>query len=675
MIDRDSFNRVTQPDSGSRNAKPRTAVNLRFRELPRRFELLLALASLFAGLHLFPAAALAEPARLTVLFTSDLHSHLSPHREMASDGSIREAGGYGRLAGAIDEERAQAGGATLVVDAGDFTQGTLYHTVLVDEALELRLMGAMGYDAVAFGNHDFDFRPSGAAGMLRAARAKAAALPRMLISNLRFSESDSGDDALERAFRDYPVHGYTVVERGGVRIGIFALLGKDAAEDARFARPVAFSDPVEAARKTVQILREREKVDLIVCLSHSGTNPDSHHSEDEKLAALAPGIDLIVSGHTHTVLHSPIMVGRTAIVSAGSYGAWLGVLDLMVEKGRDVQVTGYRLRKIDASTPEEPEIARIIDGFRSIVEERYLAHFGYRFDQVLARQPFDGQSIEDAYANPGETGLGNLVTDAYRFAVERAEGGRRHIDVAVDVLGCIRSSLYRGDIRVSDVFQTASLGPVQYGYCGNTIVVVYLTGRDLKKLLEVQTSIAPSKKDALLSVSGIRFRHNPRRMIFDRVTSVEVEERDKRFRPVESERLYSVAINSYLASLIDLVGKKSHGILKITPRDEAGNPVNAKDEAKLTVTRNGEPLREWVALAEYLSSFPEKDGIATVPERYACPEGRIIAEASWNPVALVAGGNWLTIAATALFVAAVMVVLLLVRRVVARRGHASSQKQ
>jgi 2',3'-cyclic-nucleotide 2'-phosphodiesterase (5'-nucleotidase family) len=661
MIDRNSFKRFRQTNSGNGTSP--------CQRLSCRFELLLTFVSLLAALHLLPAAAFAEPARLTVLFTSDLHSYLSPRREMASDGSLRDAGGYGRLAGAIDEERAQAGGATLVVDAGDFTQGTLYHTVLVDEALELRLMGAMGYDAVAFGNHDFDFRPSGAAGMLRAARAKAAALPRLLISNLRFSESDSGDDALERAFRDYPVRGYTVVERGGLRIGIFSVLGKDAAEDASFARPVTFTDPVEAARKTVKILREREKVDLIVCLSHGGTNPDSRLSEDEKLAAVAPGIDLIVSGHTHTVLRSPIMVGKTAIVSAGSYGAWLGVLDLMAGKGHDVEVTGYRLRKIDARTPEDPMIAHMITSFRSIVEERYLAHFGYRFDQVLARQPFDGQSIEDAYARPGETGLGNLVTDAYRFAVERAEGGRRHIDVAVDVLGCIRSSLYRGDIRVADVFQTASLGPVQYGYCGNTIVVVYLTGRDLKKLLEVQTSIAPSKKDALLSVSGIRFRYNPNRVPFDRVTSVEVEGHDQRVRPLENERLYSVTINSYLASFIDLIGTKSYGLLTITPRDKAGNPVSKKDESKLTVTRNGEPLREWVALAEYLSSFPEKNGIPTVPERYANPEGRITAEASWNPIALLAGGNWLTVTATALFVAAVMLVIMLVRWVVVKHRN------
>ena len=659
MIDHDSFSKFFHPDSGIRQRTPQ------FRKSKRRFELLLALVSLLTALHLFPAtAAVAEPARLTVLFTNDLHSYFSPHHELASDGIVRDVGGYARLASAIDEERQRAGGETLLVDAGDFTQGTLYHTVLPDEALELRLMGAMGYDAVAFGNHDFDFRPSGAAGMLRAARTNAAAQPQLLIANLHFSKDDPGDYALKLAFRDYPVHGYTVVERDGVRIGIFALLGKDAAEDASFAKPVTFSDPIEAARKTVSILKEREKVDLIICLSHGGTNPDKAYSEDEKLAAVSPGIDVIVSGHTHTVLQKPVMVGKTAIVSAGSYGSWLGVLDLKVENKHDVAVAGYHLRKIDASVPEEPEFARMIEGFRSIVEARYLSHFGYRFDQLLARQPFDGQSIEESYAHPGETGLGNLVTDAYRYAIGQAEGHRRHIDTAVDVLGCIRSSLYRGDIRVSDVFQTASLGPVQYGYCGNTIVVVYLTGRDLKNLLEVQTSIAPSKKDALLSISGIRFRYNPNRVPFDRVTSVEVEGVDQRFHPLENERLYSVAVNSYLASLIDLIGTKSHGLLTITPRDEAANPVTDANKQRLTVMQNGEPLREWVALAEFLSSFPERNGIPTIPQRYARPEGRIVAEASWNPIDLVANGNWLTITAAALIVIAVILVLFVARRVV-----------
>ncbi|WP_164927035.1 metallophosphoesterase [Chlorobaculum tepidum] len=173
MIDHHNLPRVLHPDSGNRPEKP------------RRVDLLLVIASLLAALHLFPTVAFSEPGRLTVLFTSDLHSHFSPHHELADNGSIRDAGGYARLAGAIEQERKRTDGNTLLVDAGDFTQGTLYHTVLQEEALELRLMGAMGYDVATFSNHDFDFRPSGATGMLRAARAKAQVLPQLVISNLR----------------------------------------------------------------------------------------------------------------------------------------------------------------------------------------------------------------------------------------------------------------------------------------------------------------------------------------------------------------------------------------------------------------------------------------------------------------------------------------------------------
>jgi 2',3'-cyclic-nucleotide 2'-phosphodiesterase (5'-nucleotidase family) len=646
------------------------------RKWPRRRDLLLVIVSLLAVLQLLPATTVvAAPHSLTVLFTNDLHSHLSPHYEIAADGNIRQVAGFARLAGAIEEERRRAEDSALLLDAGDFTAGTLYHTVFSEEALELRLMGALGYDVVTFGNHDFDFYPSGTAGMLRTARSKAASLPQLVTANLRFSKDDHGDDELKKAFSEYPVRNYTVIVRNGLRIGIFGLLGKDAAEDTPFSRPLSFSDPIETARKTVKLLREKEKVDFVICLSHSGTNPDNRHSEDEKLAAIAPGFDLIVSGHTHTILHSPIKMGKTLIVSAGSYGTLLGVIDLNIDQDNRVSVAGYRLLKMDESIPENEKITKTIDGFRNIIEQRYLAHFGYHFDQTVAFQPFEGQTIENTYANPGETGLRNLITDAYRYAVEQAEGHRHHIDAAIDVLGCIRSSLYRGDIRVADVFQTASLGPVQYGYCGNTIVVVYLTGNDLKNLLEVHASIAPSKKDALMSVSGIRFRFNPNRMIFDRVTSVEIEGADRRFRPAEKERLYSVAINSYLANLIGLISKKSHGILTITPRDEGGNPMSDKNAGKLTVTQNGEPLREWVALAEYLSSFPRKNSLPTIPERYAKPEGRIIAEASWNPIALLAGGNWITITTALLFLIAVIVVLLLARRIVARRNHAIREKR
>ncbi|NTU68452.1 MAG: bifunctional metallophosphatase/5'-nucleotidase [Chlorobiaceae bacterium] len=610
-----------------------------------RWMLLLIILSFYCAVP-----AIAGGTTLKVLFTHDLHSYLSPHHESGPDGRVLDVGGFARMAGAVDDERKGLGDGVLLLDAGDFAEGTLFHTVFSDEALELRLMGALGYDAVTFGNHDFDFYPSGLAAMLRTARSKAARLPSLVLANLRFSANDPRDAGLKNAFREYPVRDYVVLERNGLRIGVFGLLGKDAAEDSPFAAPLGFVDPVEAAKPVVRLLKEREKVDLVVCLSHGGTSPVRSHSEDEKLAAAVPGIDLIISGHTHTILPKPKVVGNTIIVSSGPYGARLGVLSLRVDKGGRVAVTGYRLRTIDAGVPEDPGIARQVAGFQDIVERRYLSHFGYRFDQVLANIPFDAPTLNQLYLHPGENGLGNLVTDAYRFAVKRAEGEHyRRVDAAIDVLGCIRSPLLRGDVTTEDAFQTASLGPVQQGYCGNTLVAPYVTGEELKSLLEVETSLAPMKKDGHLSVSGIRFGYNPNRMLFDRVTSVELQGDDGSFTTVQDGRLYRVVVNSYLARLVGLISTKSHGIIKVAFRDAQGNLATNLDQ--LIVQDGDEALREWVALARYLSSFPVRDGRPEVPERYARAEGRIVVAASWNPVDLVAGGNWLTWSAFALVVA------------------------
>ena len=123
----------------------------------------LALLSLAAG----STAGEADKGRdLMILFTHDLHSYFLPHRILTSEGNPLQQGGYARLAHLIDEQRKLHGQKTLLVDAGDFSMGTLFHTAFMQEAFELRLMGKMGYDVGTLGNHDFDFRNDGLARML-----------------------------------------------------------------------------------------------------------------------------------------------------------------------------------------------------------------------------------------------------------------------------------------------------------------------------------------------------------------------------------------------------------------------------------------------------------------------------------------------------------------------------
>jgi 5'-nucleotidase/UDP-sugar diphosphatase len=613
--------------------------------------------------------AIRPAGNVVILFTHDLHSHFFPYPVLESDGKLTTVGGYARLATAIKQERARYGGKTLLVDAGDFAEGTLFHTVLPDKALEFRLMGILGYDAITLGNHDFGFNPDGLAKMMRTVKARGGSYPEVVASNTEFSKDGAGDAELKKAFHEFPVREYVVVERGGMKIGLFGLMGKDAAEDAPYAKPVTFVDPVEASKRIVNILRENEKVDMIICLSHSGTRPQKSTSEDEILAEKVPDIDVIISGHTHTTLSRPLIIGKTIIVSSGSYGAYLGVLNMTFTKEKGAAVKAYDLVKMTPDVLEDPAVAHQIKSFKKIVERHYLSHFNYRFDQVLAQTGFDMEQLAYMYANPGEKGIGNLITDAFRHAVKKAEGPYyRHVHAALQGLGTIRSSFVQGKIFVPDVFRVLSMGPGEYGLPGNTLISGYLTGKDLKNFLEVHTSIAPYKEDAYLQVSGIAFEYNPYRVIFDRVISVKVLDEDGEYKLLDPGRLYRVVINSFTAELLSKIGEKSHGILSVQLRDETGSAV--KDIKTLMIRAKGQSgiggVKEWVALADYLTSFPDADGdgIPDVPARYRGSEGRIVTKASWNPLDLVTGGGWITWGVLFLCLVFLTVVIFTVRAII-----------
>ena len=200
--------------------------------------IILCAVTLFAGLFMVNGFAGLEPdeKKLVILFTHDMHSQFLPRLVRSKAGAGEEIGGYARMYSLIKKERAKNGGAILLVDAGDFAMSTLFQTNFMKEASEIRLMGRMGYDAITFGNHDFDFRAQGLAKMLASAKKKGKRLPPIVSSNIVFSQDQQKTSSLEKAFKEYPVKQYSIIKKNGLRIGIFGLMGKDAAEGAPFAR-------------------------------------------------------------------------------------------------------------------------------------------------------------------------------------------------------------------------------------------------------------------------------------------------------------------------------------------------------------------------------------------------------------------------------------------------------
>ena len=596
-----------------------------------------------------------DSREVVILFTHDLHSYFLPYRVLTEDGQQNKKGGWAKIAYLIKEQKIYHGNKVLCVDAGDFSMGTLFHTSFLTETSELLLLGEMGYDVMTFGNHDFDFRTEGLGKMLQGAKTKSKLLPLIVASNIVLDSKSPEGMVLQKAINEYPVAQYQVVERNKIRIGLFGIIGRDAADDTPFAKSVKFVDPIRASKDVVDILLNKEKVDLIVCLSHSGTlrvkadEKIKKESEDEFLAQEVPQIDVIISGHTHTLLPQPLKIGKTVIVSCGCYGEYLGILRIYTAKGKPVRVASYELKKISTGIPDDRIIAEEVDKYKDIVNKKFLSSYRLSFDQVIAESDFDMESIISAYQKPREMGLGNLITDAYRYAAQKAEGPKyKHIHMTLEALGLIRDSFLRGRITTADAFRVLSLGIGNDGTAGYPLLTFYVNGKELKDILEVETSVAPLKKiGAHLQVSGVKYTFNPYRVPFDRVTQISVQNEKGEYEPLESNKLYRLCSNLYAAGMITYISKVTHGLIDIKPRDEKGNVLSDLKQALIYIDENSDSrheLKQWIALVQYLRSFPDinKNGIPDIPERYRAPEGRYVSQPSMNLKDIFGNANMIT---------------------------------
>ena len=626
----------------------------------------------------------ADGKMITIVHSNDLHSHLlgfSPNIDYtpSETGDDKTVGGWARIATVIRDVKQDRTNPVLVVDAGDFLMGSLFHMLSREEAFELRLMKAMGYDVVTLGNHEFDLKPAGLTRILTANQRDQ--IPFIVSSNAIFSSESKADDELEKVFAEGIVEPYLVLEKDGVRIGFFGLMGKGAAEVAPFASPVKFEDPVAAAKRMVKKLREGEKADIVVCLSHSGLSDNPEKSEDEVLAREAPGIDIIISGHTHTKTDVR-KVNDTLVVQAWCYGRQLGVMDIDWAGGK-VSLKDYRLIDINDSIGGDARITAMISGFEDRINEEVLAGEGFEFREIIARTPFKLEIVED------ECNLGNLIADSIRWYINKYDSDlddpANKVEVGVISNGVIRDDIEigrTGDVAVCDVFRAIPLG---IGFndrasMGYPLITFYIYPSEMKKALEILTSVYPLKGgDYYLQVSGVKFSYNPNRMIFDRVTEIWLGAEENGYSLLDysksNKRLIRVAADIYNATFLKVVGNFTWHFLDIVPKDRVGNPVDDLRSVRVDADKQApgiQELKEYAGVLEYVRSFPDitGDGVPDIPEKYRGKLGRQLVEASWNPFKLLKRGTHVTwIACGAIFIVLLIVILIigLARHVIRRR--------
>ncbi|AXI45425.1 multifunctional 2',3'-cyclic-nucleotide 2'-phosphodiesterase/5'-nucleotidase/3'-nucleotidase [Sulfitobacter sp. SK012] len=447
---------------------------------------------------------------LTILHTNDFHARFEPISKYDGPCNVEDNtegkcfGGSARLMTAVTEARARSNNSILV-DGGDQFQGTLFYTYYKG-SLTAEMMNQMGYDGMTVGNHEFDDGPEVLRGFM-----DAVEFP-VLMSNADVSGEPLLADKLAKS---------TIIERGGEKIGLIGLTPEDTDELASPGDNITFSDPVAAVQGEVDKLMA-EGVNKIIVLSHSG------YAEDQRVAAGTTGVDVIVGGHSNTLLSNtneraagpyPTMVGATAIVQAYAYGKFLGELNVTFDdEGNVTEAAGEPLIMDAAVAEDEGTVARIAEAAGPLDEIR---------NKVVANTDEVIGGDRDV-CRAQECSMGNLIADAMLARVKD-----QGIDVAIQNGGGIRASIDAGEVTMGEVLTVL---PFQ-----NTLSTFQVTGDVLLAALENGVSEVEEGAGRFPQVAGMTYAFDGKAEVGARISDVMIGG-----AALDPAKVYGVVSNNYV---------------------------------------------------------------------------------------------------------------------------------
>ena len=486
----------------------------------------------------------AETVKITVIHTNDTHSRLI--------GTNTEIG-FAKIATLIKEAK-EANPNTLVLDAGDTLHGMPIVNISKGENA-IKVLEAAGYDYMTLGNHDFNY------GKERLFELRDMSQVGMLSANI---VDENGE---------YIFTPYVIEEVGDVKVGIYGLSTPDTVilTNPNNVVGLVFKDPIEVSKEMVEELED--KTDVIIALAHLGLD-ESSTLTSKALAQEVEGIDLIIDGHSHSMLEGGQLENNTLIVQTKNYGQNLGYVDIEILEGEVTGITARLLAAADtADVVPDPDLQKIIEDIEAANAEV--------FNEVIATTDVYLDGVRENVRTK-ETNLGNLSADAARAATGA--------DIAFVNGGGIREDIPVGDITKGKI---AAIFPF-----GNTIEVKKITGADLKAMLEWSVSDYPAAKGAFLQVSGLEFTFDPAKEIGSKVVEILVGG-----EAFDEAKEYTVAINDFMSTggdgyamladydVLAIYGTYEEIIIDyLVANGTAGSEVSGRIKVMETVVEEPEPV-------------------------------------------------------------------------------------
>jgi 2',3'-cyclic-nucleotide 2'-phosphodiesterase (5'-nucleotidase family) len=466
---------------------------------------------------------------LMVMHTNDTHAYL--------DRSVYRAT-------AIKELRAKHENSILL-DAGDVFSGDLYFNAYEGQA-DVAMMNYLGYDAMTFGNHEFDLGGSAEGHKSLTEFIKAANFP-LISSNVDFSKDPLFEGLQSKTYasnyKDGHIYNGVILNVNGHEVGVFGLTTEETPTISSVGS-VEFKNYIDSAKASVKAFEDLG-VDKIIAVSHIGYDDSLNFDNDKELAKQVEGIDIIVGGHTHSKLSEPFVSmendAPTILVQANEYGKFLGTLDVTFNPWGEISAYYGELLNTDNTAQEpttyaaDPGAVKLLAPYKAEVEKIKTQSTGVSTNILLdGKRAADTEDKSSVRFN--ETNLGNLMTDGM---LAKAKTVNDKTVIALQNGGGIRASIEPGDITVGDVLKVMPFG--------NALAILELTGAEIKTALEHSVSQVPKENGAFLHVAGMKFEYDSTKAAGSRVTKVEVKTGDDSFAPIEDATKYFVATNTFTA--------------------------------------------------------------------------------------------------------------------------------
>ena len=604
---------------------------------------------------------LIESNSFRILFTSDLQDHVLSSRVVDGE-ETKEVGGYARLASLINMNRTDD---TIVIDGGNFSTGTSFSALNSTNAPDLTLLSTIGYDAIALGDEEFTFGTQSLSDMINASENTTT----LLTGNLSFSDSDSSK-SLKNALSTRGAASYKIVEKNGIKIGLFSLIN----EEKEISSDVSLADAVDTAKDIVSSLQE-EGTDYIVAIAHGG-NDFAH-----EIAKKVDGINTVIAAcgtDANTKIEKEDDVN---IVSCGKNGQYLGVLDINKDS---YSIDGYQLVEVTTDIEENEDIRNRINDYKNNVNSQIFDSYDLSIDDSLANNPYNFTEIDHTTTELVNNNTADLVTDAYAYAYddwytewyeawkdkkkqmlkaaqsllenetseeesteEQTEENQEEATATPEATATtetevskrieeiqnmkptvkkraiglisqkeIQGTFTKDNITVQDAYNVVPNGIGSDGSSGESLILVFLKGSDIRKLCEYDATVTRNNNlEDQLFFSGLKYTYSDYRQDYNHVEEVYVDAVNDYYIPISNDDLYPVVTTLTLAKDLLNLSSKTDGKYQIQYYDENGGKILSLNSNVLTYKKN--ELKSYSAIASYVSEMSRNsEGKAEVTSSY-----------------------------------------------------------